>query len=157
MDVSSAPRNWPWKRATWKLSEAEQARLVDAIRRAEEGHRGEVLVHLERRCREQDALKRAAQLFEKLGMRNTAADTGVLLYVAVEDRKAAVYAGQGIHGAALPGFWQEVVDAVATGFREGQPLPGLEKAVERIGGLLRTAVPGEDTAGNELPNVVNQS
>lgn len=149
--------NWPWKRSTWKLSEAEQARLVDAIRRAEEGHRGEVLVHLERKCREPDALKRAAQLFEQLGMRNTAADTGVLLYVAVADRKAAVFAGQGVHGAAQPGFWQEVVDEVATGFRAGQPLPGLEKAVERIGGLLRTAAPGEDTAGNELPNVVNQS
>jgi uncharacterized membrane protein len=81
----------------------------------------------------------------------------VLLYVAVADRKAAVYAGQGILGAAQPGFWQEVVDAVATGFREGQALSGLEKAVERIGGLLRTAVPGEDTAGDELPNVVNQS
>jgi uncharacterized membrane protein len=29
-------------------------------------------------------------------------------------------------------------------------------AVDRIGGLLRTAVPGEDTAGNELPDQVSQ-
>jgi uncharacterized membrane protein len=83
--------------------------------------------------------------------------SGVLLYVAVSDRKAALYAGQGIHGAALPGFWQEVVDELARGFREGQALAGLEAALERIGGLLRTAVPGEDTRGNELPDVVSLS
>jgi len=144
-------------RPKWKLSKEEEARLVAAIRRAEEGHRGEVLVHLERSCRGGEPLARAAQLFEELGMRRTAADTGVLLYVAVNDRKAAVYAGQGVHGAAQPGFWQDVVDGLAQGFREGAPVAGLEAAVERIGGLLRTAVPGEDTRGNELPNVVSQA
>lgn len=144
-------------RPKWKLSKAEEARLVEAIRRAEEGHRGEVVVRLERSCRGGEPLARAAQVFEDLGMRRTAADTGVLLYVAVADRKAAVYAGQGVHGAAQPGFWQEVVDGLAQGFREGAPVVGLETAIERIGGLLRTAVPGEDTRGNELPDVVSQA
>ncbi len=143
-------------RPRWKLSKEEEARLVAAIRRAEEGHRGEVVVRLERSCRG-EPLARAAQLFEELGMSRTAADTGVLLYVAVADRKAAVYAGQGVHGAAQPGFWQEVVDGLAQGFREGSPVGGLEAAIERIGGLLRTAVPGEDTRGNELPDVVSQA
>ncbi|OJT22737.1 hypothetical protein BO221_23615 [Archangium sp. Cb G35] len=149
--------DWSWIRPRWKLSKAEEARLVAAIRRAEEGHRGEVVVRLERSCRGGEPLARAAQLFEELGMRRTAADTGVLLYVAVADRKAAVYAGQGVHGAAQPGFWQEVVDGLAQGFREGAPVAGLETAIERIGGLLRTAVPGEDTRGNELPDVVSQA
>ncbi|AKJ04777.1 TLP18.3/Psb32/MOLO-1 phosphatase superfamily protein [Archangium gephyra] len=144
-------------RPRWKLSKTEEARLVAAIRRAEEGHRGEVVVRLERSCHGVEPLARAAQLFEELGMRRTAADTGVLLYVAVADRKAAVYAGQGVHGAAQPGFWQEVVDGLAQGFREGSPVVGLETAIERIGGLLRTAVPGEDARGNELPDVVSQS
>lgn len=128
-----------------------------AIRRAEAGHRGEVLVHLEQRCGKLEALTRAARLFEKLGLRRTAEDTGVLLYVAVADHKVAVYAGRGVHGAALPGFWQEVVDEVAAGFRKGDAIAGLETAVERIGGLLRTAVPGEDARGNELPDRVSQS
>jgi uncharacterized membrane protein len=146
---------WSWFRPRRALSAEQESRLVEAIRRAEAGHRGEVLVHIEQRCREVDALTRAARLFEQLGMRRTTADTGVLLYVAVADRKAAVYAGRGVHGAALPGFWQEVVDEVAAGFRKGDALAGLEAAVERIGGVLRTAVPGEDTAGNELPDQVS--
>ncbi|NMO18893.1 hypothetical protein HPC49_16610 [Pyxidicoccus fallax] len=48
---------------------------MEALRRAEPEHRGEVLVHIERRCREVDALTRAARLFEELGMRETGADT----------------------------------------------------------------------------------
>jgi uncharacterized membrane protein len=139
------------------LGQEEEARLVAAIGRAEQGNRGEVRVHLEGRCAEKDALVRAAQLFEKLGMRRTAQDTGVLLYVAVEDRKAAVFAGKGIHGAVQPGFWQEVVDTVAAGYRRGEPAQALVSAVERLGGLLREAVPGEDVAGNELPDAVSGS
>ena len=131
--------------------------LVEAIRRAEAGNQGEVRVHVERTCKGGNPLSRAAHLFEGLGMRRTTKDTGVLLYVAVVDRKAAVYAGRGVHGAALPGFWQEVVGAVAKGFREDAAVPTLVTAVERIGGLLRQAAPGVDVAGNELPDGVSQS
>lgn len=145
-----------WLRRKRALSRDDEALLVEAIRRAEQGNRGEVRVHIEPRTKKQEALARAAALFEQLGMRRTAADTGVLLYVAVADRKAAVFAGKGIHGAAQPGFWQEVVDAVADGFKKGQSVPGMVAAVDRIGGLLRQAVPGEDTAGNELPDTVSQ-
>jgi uncharacterized membrane protein len=100
---------WPWQRVKRVLTPQEEARLVEAIRRAEQGNRGEVLVHVERRCVGGNALARAMALFEKR-VRQTAADTGVILYVAVE----------------------------------------------RIGGLLRTVIPGEDVAGNELPDRVSQ-
>ncbi|MFY0572723.1 TPM domain-containing protein [Archangium lansingense] len=146
---------WPWQRVKRVLTPQEEARLVEAIRRAEQGNRGEVLVHVERRCVGGNALARAMSLFEKL-VRQTAADTGVILYVAVEDRKVAVFAGRGVHGAAMPGFWESVVEAVADGFKRGEPESGLEAAVERIGGLLRTVIPGEDVAGNELPDRVSQ-
>jgi hypothetical protein len=33
----------------------------------------------------------------------------------------------------------------------------VEVALEHLGGLLRSAVPGEDLAGNELPNRVSQA
>ncbi|WP_163868768.1 TPM domain-containing protein [Myxococcus eversor] len=148
---------WPWSRSKRILGKAQEAELVDAIRRAESGNRGEVRIHLEHTCEGGNALSRARLLFARLGMRRTAKDTGVLLYVAVKDRQAAVYAGRGVHGAALPGFWQEVVDLVAKGFREDAAVPGLVSAVERIGELLRTAAPGLDVSGNELPDQVSQS
>ena len=148
--------NWPWQRKKRVLNASEEQRLVEAIRRAEKGHRGEVLVHVERRCEGGQALARAARLFDSLGMRRTAADTGVLLYVAVEDRQTAVFAGRGVHGAAQPEFWKSVVDTVADGFKRQDAMGGLEAAVERIGSLLLTVVPGEDVAGNELPDRVSQ-
>ena len=139
------------------LDEAGEAALIAAIRDAERGNRGEVRVHLEGSRWWQEPLERARQLFHKLGMDRTRDGTGVLLYVSVPDRKGAVYAGPGIHGAADAAFWQEVMDSVAAGFKAGTPTDGLVDAVGRIGDLLRASAPGDDSAGNELPDAVTTS
>jgi uncharacterized membrane protein len=134
----------------------DEARVVAAITGAEQGNRGEVRVHVEERCRG-DALARARAVFAELGMARTQESTGVLLYLAPNERKAAVFAGAGIHGAAGEGFWREVIDAVAKGYAGGTPVDGLEAALERIGAILREHAPGEDRAGNELPDAVTTS
>lgn len=139
------------------LTLADDVRVVEAIGRAEQGSRGEVRVHLERKCVPADPLERAREVFEALDMYETAEQTGVLLYVSLEPRIVSVFAGQGIHGAAAPGFWDEVIDRVAKGFAEGQAAKGLIEALDEIGKLLREAVPGEDTHGNELPNTITTS
>ncbi|MCA9610622.1 MAG: TPM domain-containing protein [Myxococcales bacterium] len=141
-----------------KIFEPDQeAILVRAIADAERRNRGEVRVHIERFCPETDAMDRAAVLFELLGMEETAADTGVLLYVATESRECAVFAGEGIVGAREPGYWQGVADALARGFARHDPIAGFEMALMQIGELLREVVPGDDAAGNELPNAVSSS
>lgn len=139
------------------LEPEQEAILVRAIADAERGNRGEVRVHIERLCPHPDAMDRAAELFEALGMAETAASTGVLLYVATESRECAVFAGEGIHGARADGFWQKVADAIARGFARRDPIAGFEMALLELGALLREAVPGEDTAGDELPNAVTSS
>jgi uncharacterized membrane protein len=139
------------------LSREEEKAVVRAIGEAEKGNRGEVRVHLEARCPEKDPINRAAALFTELGMERTAEATGVLLYVAAQDRRAAVYAGPGIHGAAEKGFWQDAINTVAEGFSAGEPAQGLALALDMIGTLLREKVPGEDRSGNELPDEVTQS
>lgn len=139
------------------LSVEDDVRLVEAIRAAERGSRGEVRLHLERRCRAAEPLDRARALFGELGMHETADGTGVLLYVALSPRVACVFAGQGVHGAAEAGFWDEVVDRVGRGFAEGRAAEGLIESIARIGDLLRRVVPGEDARGNELPDSVSTS
>jgi uncharacterized membrane protein len=155
MGKRSAPK--PTPKPGELFGKAESARLVQAIAAAERGNRGEVRVHIEARCNERDPVERARQLFGMLGMPGTRDDTGVLLYLAVQNRKTAVFAGSGIHGAATAGFWQEVVDEVAAGFTRGDALGGLEAALEAIGDLLRTHAAGDDRAGDELPNQVTTS
>jgi uncharacterized membrane protein len=136
-----------------RLDEDQERRLIEALGLAERGNRGEVRVHLEGRCAPAAPLERAAEVFEELGMGETSLGTGVLLYVAEDDRVAAVFAGPGVHGAKDEGFWQEVVDVVAEGYREGRKVDGLLRALEKVGDLLRAAAPG-DSLENELPDAV---
>lgn len=139
------------------ISRGDEARLVAAIQSAERGNRGEVRLHLERRYPGDGPIARAAQLFDDLELWRTRDGTGVLLYVAVEDHKAAVFAGPGVHAGADEGFWQSVTQEVAAGFKAGDPTAGLTAALGHIGDLLRAHLGGEDTAGDELPNRVTAS
>ncbi|MEO0325111.1 MAG: TPM domain-containing protein [Myxococcota bacterium] len=143
-----------FRRTSARLSPDAADAVVAAIAEAERGHRGEIRVHVEARCKG-EALARAALLFEELGMRRTAEATGVLLYVALASRKVAVFADAGVHASAEDGFWDRVVEAVAGGFRSGEPVAGLLEAVGRIGVLLRAHAPGGDVAGDELPNTLS--
>jgi uncharacterized membrane protein len=142
--------------ATGPFTREQAEALVAAIGKAERGNRGEVRLHLEDGCPGK-ALDRAREIFAGLKMHQTRDDTGVLLYVATGARKTAVFAGAGIHGQAEPDFWQAVADAVADGFRRDAPVEGLLTALERIGEILREHAPGDDEAGNELPNQVTTS
>ena len=146
---------WPFSKRY--LDKNQEAEVVAAIGRAEEGNLGEVRVHLERKCpHEEGALERAKQIFYEQGMCQTEDATGVLLYVAIKDRLTAVYAGPGIHTCCPEAFWQKVTDRVAEGFKEGAPAKGLVEAVDEVGDLLREQVPGEKEV-NELPDEVTMA
>lgn len=111
-------------------------------------------MHLEERYPGDGPLRRAESLFHSLGLERTRDGTGVLLYVAERDRKTAVFAGPGVYGARAPGFWNDVAATIARGYATGDRIGGLVRAVEVIGEILRVSAPGEDTAGDELPNQV---
>ena len=136
------------------LSSAERASLSAAITTAEQGHRGEIRVHIEARYPGDGPTARAAALFEELGMQKTRDGTGVLLYVAERDRKVAVYAGPGVYGARDPAQWRAVCDAVAQGYGANDRVAGLQRGLAMLGEILLDAAPGEDDAGDELPNEV---
>jgi uncharacterized membrane protein len=138
-----------------QLTKAERAKLSRAIEAAEEGHRGEIRVHLEDRYPGDGPMGRAGALFIELGMDRTLDATGVLLYVAELDRKVAVFAGGGVYGARDPAQWKEVCATVAKGYHDGHRIEGLERGLKMLGEILRDAAPGEDEAGDELPNEVN--
>ena len=134
-----------------------QASVGEAIAEAERGNRGEVRVHVERRNPRAGPRSRAGELFRELGMHDTREGTAVLLYVCLDEKSAAVWAGAGIEGAAEPGFWDAVVERIERGARDGDLAGALVHAVGRIGTLLRLHVPGDDDAGNELPDAITSS
>ncbi len=136
------------------LTPEEVAAVVDAIARAEKATSGEIRIHMENYCRG-NALERAVQLFGKLGMRNTIARNGVIIYIAVKDRKVAIYGDAGIHEQVTDDFWQAELQILLTNFREGHYQNGLITVVEQVGDKLKTFFPFHDEDTNELSNDIS--
>ena len=133
------------------LSVGDRTRIAEAIKKAEHGHRGEIVVHVEPSCLG-DPLKRAAKLFAKLGVDRTADGTGVLLYVAATPARAAIWAGRGISEGDRIATWKRVFEAI--GASHDDPATGILRAIEELGAVLREHVPGPDVHGDELANEV---
>ncbi|HWN13869.1 MAG TPA: TPM domain-containing protein, partial [Candidatus Dormibacteraeota bacterium] len=116
----------------------------------------EIRVHLDHRCKG-DALQKAVAVFERLGMHKTADRHGVLIYVAVTDRKLAVIGDQGIHERVGEDYWRRVVAAVTDHFRNERPREGFLHAVGDVGEMLARHFPRRPGDQNELSDQVSIS
>lgn len=145
-----------WKGSTVRrlLSDADERRVVTAIRDAESKTSGEIRVHVERWSRE-PALVTAQRWFERLGMRRTHHRNGVLFYVAVDERAFAVVGDEGIHREVGAEFWEAMRDAMASSFAQGDFAGGLVKAIEAAGVRLAEHFPRRPEDRNELPDDVS--
>jgi uncharacterized membrane protein len=146
------------------LSEPDFDAIAGAIRTAESRTSAEIRVHLERRVprrlfrRPDDALARAQHVFRRLGMHRTAERHGVLIYVAVEDRRLAVVGDEGIHARVGDLHWNEVRDLMIEILREsGPPRRALERAIEALGRSLAEHFPRRRDDRNELSDDVSVS
>ena len=127
-----------------------------AVAEAERGTSGEIRVHLERRLpRGADALARATSLFTRLGMHGTAERNGVLLYLAVGDRKLAIVGDAGVHVRVGEAYWQGVRDAMVERLRAGAPRDAVVHAVTDVGLILRKFFPRRPDDTNELSDEVS--
>ena len=137
------------------LTEQEEQQIVDAINSAEQKTSGEIRIHLEHHC-EGDTLDRAAQIFHELGMDETKLQNGVLIYIAIEDHKAAVYAGKGIHREVEEGFWDDVLKILINHFKQEEYEQGIEKAVHKVGSKLEELFPYHQKGNlDELSNEIS--
>ncbi len=137
------------------LTEDEERKVIEAIRKAENRTSGEIRVHIEHNC-EGEALERAARIFHELGMHQTRQQNGVLIYIASEDHKAAVYAGKGIHKQVEEGFWSDVLNILLQHFKENAYEKGIEEAVYKVGDKLTEMFPYHQKGDvNELSNEIS--
>jgi len=133
------------------LSEADLHAVAAAIAAAETKTSAEIRVHLDAHCAG-EAMAKAVTVFERLGMHRTAQRHGVLIYVAIEDRKLAVLGDQGIHDRLGQAYWDRLVQDVLAHFREERPRDGLLHAVAEVGAALRRHFPRRPDDVNELPD-----
>ena len=141
------------KKAVDLFSAAEKAQIIDAIQDAERRTSGEVRVYVESSCVKADPLGRAMELFQKLKMYETASRNAVLVYIATEDRKLAVFGDEGIHQKVGHAFWNSEVEKILMHFNKHHFGQGIASVVQAIGAALELHFPFDGTSDkNELPD-----
>ena len=138
-----------------KLLSAEQkAHIVAAIRKAELETSAEIRVHIENRCKG-DVLDRAVDVFSKLGMDRTAQRNGILIYVAIKDRKTAIIGDVNINKCVSHDFWLECYAAIKSHFMQEKFCEGLCTVISMIETELKPHFPHQSDDVNELPDDIS--
>ena len=136
------------------LNHKEDRRVVEAIQKAEQNTSGEIKVHIENHCRG-DVKERSLVVFKILRLNKTKLRNGVLIYLAVKDRKFAILGDESINNVVGEGFWNDVKDLMQSHFKEGRFADGLEQGILRCGEKLQAYFPGQSDKINEIPDDIS--
>jgi uncharacterized membrane protein len=137
------------------LSASDKQLLVQAIQAAEKTTSGEIRVYVESKLKKGDALSRATGIFFKHKMNATKERNGVLVYVAVKDKKLAIYADQGIYEKVGIEFWSSQVQEMSSHFRQQSYVQGITQVITSIGEALTSHFPFDRaTDTNELSDEI---
>ena len=132
------------------LTPSQQEQVLAAIRSAELVTSGEVRVHIETNCLENDVIERAKQVFADLGMHRTDLKNGVLFYLATDDRKFAVLGDKGINERVPDNFWNNVRDTLRAHFKKNELAEGLSQGIQLAGEQLKMFFPRQANDINEI-------
>ncbi|MCK9203255.1 MAG: TPM domain-containing protein [Bacteroidales bacterium] len=142
------------KSASDFFSKQEKEEIRDAIMNAELDTSGEIRVHIENSC-SGDVMDRAALVFKQLGMNKTAMRNGVLIYLAIKNRRFAILGDKGIHAVVPENFWDEIKSDMLEKFRNDHFTEGLVKAIESAGEHLKKHFPRIKEDINELSDDIS--
>lgn len=133
----------------------EQSKLIQqAIADAERMCSGEIRVHVDMWCKG-DVMQMAKKVFEKLKMHETSERNGVLIYLALADKKLAILGDKGIDEKVPDGFWDLAYTSMRKLFSEGDYTKGLQIGIGMAGEKLRTYFPYQKDDRNELSNEIS--
>ena len=138
------------------LSKTEEKEIVDAIISAELNTSGEIRVHIERKTKISH-YNRSVELFHKLKMNETAAKNGVLIYVAVEDKKFVIYGDTAIDAVVADDFWDAIKDSMQKQFKQGNFKQGIIEGILKTGEALKLHFPWQENDKDELPNEISKN
>lgn len=137
------------------LSPEQEKAIVAAIVDAEKTTSGEIRVHLEAHYNGVH-FERAKSLFHSLKMDNTKEENGVLIYVAVLDKKFVILGDAGINKVVPPNFWNSTKDLMTKHFKREQFTAGIIAGIKEAGVQLATHFPWDTNDTNELSNEVSK-
>ena len=135
------------------FTSTDKARLGKAVKEAELHTSGEIRVYLEDHCKG-EVLDRAAFIFSELNIHKTTNRNGVLIYLALKEKKFAILGDTGIHTIVGQDFWLSVKEMMLDHFKHGRFTDGLVSGIQETGHVLQIHFPPEKDDSNELPNEV---
>lgn len=138
------------------LDKEAQRKIEQAIHEAESRTSGEIRVYIEPRCKYPDPMERTREVFALLEMHKTEARNAILVYVAMEDRKFALFGDKTIYErAGGPQFWQAAADQLTGHLRKNELTDGLCNCIHVLGDALAIQFPaGPGKNDNELPDEI---
>ena len=137
------------------LSKEEEQEIISAIVTAEKNTSGEIRVHLEASV-DKDHSERALEVFHLLEMNATKDANGVLIYVAVNDKKFVIYGGKGINDVVPKDFWDNTKDVIQSHFKKGNFKQGLIYGILSSGQELKHHFPYQQDDVDELSNEISK-
>ena len=129
----------------------DQKLIREAIEAAEKQTSGEIRVCVEKKCN-QDTLDRATDCFKKLSLDKTAQRNGVLIYIAIDDKKFAILGDTGIHQVVPVDFWHTTKETMRNHFKQNQLIEGIIHGIKMAGEKLEIYFPYLVDDKNELPD-----
>ena len=136
------------------LSKSEKEKILKTIRDAERQTSGEIRVHLDKKC-DDNLVDRTVYIFNKLKMHETRLRNGTLIYLALKNKKFAVYGDKGINEVVPENFWEDVKEEMRRHFVNNDLTKGIVVGISRIGEKLKEFFPYEYDDINELPDDIS--
>jgi len=135
------------------ISHVHDEAVIAAIRAAESRSSGEIRVFVTNRG-VVDPAADAWAVFAKLKMHHTARRNAALVFIAPNARRFAIVGDEGLHRHCEEGFWNQLADELAGGFRKENYTGALIRVIEQIGAVLARHFPPQPDDGNELPDEI---
>ena len=137
------------------LTTKEEQEIVKTIRQAEKTTSGEIRVHIETTSYK-NHFDRALEVFHLLKMFETKDRNGVLIYIAVNDKKFIIYGDKGINAVVPKKFWESTKNAIEKQFKLRKFKQGIIDGILKAGKELQTHFPLKSNDIDELSNEISK-
>ncbi len=98
--------------------------------------------------------EKAIVSFMEQGLHETRDKTGILILISLFERRVVVLADSGINAKVPEHTWDEIVETILKGIKQGQACDALCQAIGRCGELLSERFPRKEDDTDELPNLI---
>jgi uncharacterized membrane protein len=136
------------------LTAKQEQQIIDAIAEAENKTSGEIKVHVESTC-DIDPLNRAMAVFQDLNLYKTERRNAVIIYVAFESKRFAIYGDEGINQVVPKDFWNNAAAQMRSLLSQNKNAEAIIAAVQLCGENLKKFFPIQENDTNELSNDIS--